>query len=673
MDDQHEQGSAKAKGEAAPPAGLLAKRYRISLDGRGRLAQDRAVAADKESGERVFLKWSVDADMITREAAILQALDHPGIVRLKNSEIGTGGGLLVLELIDGVDLEAWLGTVGRNATGQELDHLFTALADAVAAVHAAGFIHRDLKPANILVQKDGSPVIVDFGAAAALDDVQGAHSLLTDGYAAPEQYRGDLAEGTWTDVYGLAAVAFRAVDGRPPPAAPSRERGEALAQALQHAPAGNGRLRQAIDVGLALDPDKRPRTASAWRDFLVNGGRALATQDPSTDALDDYPPTIKVERRPAEGHRVRTARKQVEAPPVRHSSSGWRWLGWLTVFGLAALAAFWSGRPYYERYVKAEWLVDAGGGGDVVSIGEALLRARDGAVLKIQAGSYRESLEILRPVHLIAADADAPPEIVADDAPCLRTHGFGSSVSGLVFRAVESAQPCLVVEGGDLAIEASRIESLSGPAVVIAGGARAEITGSRIVGGEGFSVFVRGGAEPRIEDNDIEGGDGVLFVEGAGGIFSDNRITGSRHSALRVALGADPVIKDNGIEAAGEAGIFVYDGGKGSFEGNVIEASTHSGVIIGDGADARLSANRIEASAEHGVLVLDGGRAHLDGNMVIGNGGYGFALAWEAEVELGANELGGNKIPDLFDARLPRASKAAGPISAPPGTLETSP
>ena len=671
-------------GVTMPPAGVLAARYRISVDGRSRPARDRAVATDKESGERVFLKWSADVEAIEHEATILQALTHPGIVGLRKMETGDQGGLLVLELIDGVDLDTWLQSTSRGAAWRNPDQLFASLADAVAAVHAAGFIHRDLKPANILVRPDGNPVIVDFGAASRQDDSLGSHSLLTDGYGAPEQYRTDLAEGPWTDVYGLAAVAYGAINGRSPPSAPARERGAALAPIPNRTQAIEGRLAMAIADGLALDPAARPQTAAAWRDLLVDAKSSMPASEPSIDTLDDYPPTIKVERRQGGGDQVggrRAARAQATTPSTPRSPSTWRWGVWLTAAGLAVLAAFWFWRPLYERHIKDQWVVDGAGGGDATSIGDALERAREGSVVMIRPGSYRESLEIVRPVRLMATDADAPPEIIAEDAPCLQASGRGSSVSGLTFRAIASAEPaagaepspCILVAGGDLAIEASTIESMSGPAVVIDGGAQSKISGSLIIGGDDLSVLVRAGAEPRIEGNVIEGGDGILFVEGARGIFSNNRIDGSRGSALRVAIGADPIVKDNMIEAAGEAGIFIYDGGKGRFEGNGIEASKLSGVIIGAGAEVELSANRIENSGEHGILVLDGGRAFLDGNALVDNSGYGFAFAWEAEVELGINELSGNKISDLFDARRPRASAASGPISAPPGTSGAAP
>ena len=676
-----------------PPDRMLPMNYESSTDPQDQGESGGVKAIDKETGDRVFLKWSADIAAIEREATALETLTHPGIVRLRKKKINPEGGMLVLELIDGVDLEVWLQTTDQPPEATVLCQLFAALADAVTAIHQAGFIHRDLKPANILVRPDGRPVIVDFSAAARLGAPPETHSLLTDGYAAPEQYRTETAEGPWTDIFGLAAVAFRATNGQAPPKALAREQGKTIPTAMEPGTPGNRKLVDAIDRGLALDPLARPQTARAWQALFTDAASSSSRNKPVTPMLDDYPPTIKVERRDSEGlggERRRAARTVAAAASrSQRKHGGWRWAAWFGVAGVAAFAAFWFGRPLYERHIKDQWVVDEAGGGDTASIADAIGRARAGAVVMIRPGTYRESLEISRSVQLVAADATAPPEIISENAPCIRTSSTGSSISGLIFRAIATdaeLSPCLVIEGGDLVIETSSITSEAGPAAMIGGSAAAHIErseiqassstalvisgeahtavlDSRIIGGEGLTVLVRGGAVPRIENNEIEGGDGVLITEGASGVFSGNRISGPRSSALRVAVGANPLVKENLIETAGEAGLFIYDGGKGRFESNSIKSSKLSGVVIGDGADVTFTNNRIEGSGEHGMMVLDGSIARLDGNVVVGNSGYGFALAWEADVELGVNELRDNKAPDLFDAR--RTPPASSGVSLP--------
>ena len=102
----------------------------------------------------------------------------------------------------------------------------------MAAIHAAGWLHRDLKPANVLLRSDGIPVLVDFGAALPIGESATLETEVTDGYGAPEQYLTDAREGPWTDVYGLGAIAYRALCGRAPLSAPARLRGEAMPLAM---------------------------------------------------------------------------------------------------------------------------------------------------------------------------------------------------------------------------------------------------------------------------------------------------------------------------------------------------------------------------------------------------------------------------------------------------------
>ena len=330
-------------------------------------------------------------------------------------------------------------------------------------------------------------------------------------------------------------------------------------------------------------------------------------------------------------------------------------------------------------------MVDAAGGGDAHTIGEALRRAGDNARLTIRPGTYPETVVIERPVHLVAALADQPPVIAPPDGPCLVAAVGGGSVVGLEMRGGGSgaggAEPeaCLVIAGGDLRVEDSTIASAAGPAIRVQGGSEPELRGNVIASGtdaaaiisegaggvfalnrisdvEGSSLIVRSGATPEITDNVIENSGPAIFAEGAGGTFTRNRVVNSRASAVEISSGADPLLAENVIEGAKQAGIFVYDQGQGRLEGNTLRRSGLSGVILADGAASRIAGNTIEASGEHGVLVLKGSRGVLERNTITGNAGHGIAIAPDAEVELIDNQLGGNSDPQLLDARAKEGS-----------------
>jgi parallel beta-helix repeat protein len=528
-------------------------------------------------------------------------------------------------------------------------------------------------------------VLVDFSAALPVDRraEQRVFSSLTDGYAAPEQYADDHAEGPWTDVYGLGALAYRAFTGEIPRAAPERLCGQAMPPAVGKSGENRAQLAAAIDWALALDPGARPQSVEEWREVLEGG--TAPRPEPVAEA-DDVVPTVRIRRVKAR-RLIAPADAAVEALPQARRRIGKVLLGALLLGGVtsAIIASAFALRPLYERYVKTDWVVDAGGEGDARAIGEALRRAGDNARLTIRPGTYPETVVIERPVHLVAALEDQPPVIAPPDGPCLVTAVRGGSVVGLEMRGGASGaggatpEACLVIASGNLRVEGSTIAAVAGPAIRVRGGSEPELRGNVIASGtdaaaiisegaggvfadnrisdvEGSSLIVRSGATPEITENVIENSGPAIFAEGAGATFTRNRVVNSRASAVEISSGADPLLAENVIEGAKQAGVFIYDHGRGRLEGNVLRRSGVSGVILADGAASRISGNTIETSGEHGVLVLKGSSGVLERNRITGNAGHGIAIAPEAEVELIDNQLGGNSDPQLLDARAKEGS-----------------
>ena len=233
--------------------------------------RDSAVRMEDHSVRpRVFGDWNViqipKLDLVD-EAKILTNLSHPSIIRIYKYFEAHGSSYIVMEYIEG---EALSERLERENTLDELQlmAILNPLVEGLEQVHAAGYLHRDITPKNILLRKDGSPVLIDFGSARQIAGVH-SHSvtaLVTPGYAPLEQYsmRGKQ-QGPWADVYSLSAVAYRCITGTVPKDATERAQGEALTPALE---LGKGSyaesLLTAVDRGLSIKAEDRPQDLKAW-------------------------------------------------------------------------------------------------------------------------------------------------------------------------------------------------------------------------------------------------------------------------------------------------------------------------------------------------------------------------------------------------------------------------
>ena len=206
--------------------------YRVERElGRGGMGTVYlAVRDDEQYNKQVaikVIKRGMDTDSVIqrfrRERQILASLDHPNIARLLDGGV-TADRLpyFVMEYIEGQSITEYadahkLSTIDRLK-------LFRTVCAAIQFAHQNLVIHRDIKPGNILVTKDGTPKLLDFGIAKLLDAElwdetveQTATSvrLMTPEYASPEQVRG-AAVTTASDVYSLGVVLYELLSGHPP-------------------------------------------------------------------------------------------------------------------------------------------------------------------------------------------------------------------------------------------------------------------------------------------------------------------------------------------------------------------------------------------------------------------------------------------------------------------------
>ncbi|WP_407840452.1 serine/threonine-protein kinase [Streptomyces sp. DSM 116496] len=195
------------------------------------------------------------------EAQLLGALRSPYVVGLYEYVEAPGGAAIVMELVDGIPLNALLGQCGRTGPEAALVLLKGSLL-GLADAHRAGVVHRDYKPANVLVAANGTSKLVDFGIATPLGTTPGAAG--TPAYMAPEQWQGRPASPE-ADVYAATATFFECLTGRKP------YDGQNFAElAVQHieAPVPETEapepVRPLIRRGLAKAPEQRPEDADAF-------------------------------------------------------------------------------------------------------------------------------------------------------------------------------------------------------------------------------------------------------------------------------------------------------------------------------------------------------------------------------------------------------------------------
>jgi serine/threonine protein kinase len=167
--------------------------------------------------------YSTDPKFVTRfqrEAKAASALQHPNIVQVYDYGQTDGNYFIVMELIEGTDLRRYLRSRGVLAIDRAII-IAHDVALGLGAAHRRGIVHRDVKPQNVLVGRDGSIKLTDFGIASVYKDIN-AERLTTTGmtlgtvqYYAPEQAQGEIVSPA-ADVYALGIVMYEMLTGRTP-------------------------------------------------------------------------------------------------------------------------------------------------------------------------------------------------------------------------------------------------------------------------------------------------------------------------------------------------------------------------------------------------------------------------------------------------------------------------
>ncbi len=206
------------------------------------------------------------------EGIALARLNHPNVVRVLNFLRANDTVYLVMRYEEGRTLHEQIRKYHGQFRESFVRGVFARLLSGLREVHANKLLHLDIKPSNIYLRTDGSPVLIDFGAArqALTQTDPELRPTYTPGYAAPEQYGNQPGQGPWTDVYAVGASMYACLAAAAPQPADLRLINDLLVPATQRwAGRYSPELLNTIDQCMRLDPLERPQSAFALQRLLA--------------------------------------------------------------------------------------------------------------------------------------------------------------------------------------------------------------------------------------------------------------------------------------------------------------------------------------------------------------------------------------------------------------------
>lgn len=218
--------------------------------------------------------------MFMREAQSLAKLRHPNIVGVHRAFEENETAYMALDLIDGRDLFNVLQTNARALSPGRVKHILMQMLDAIEEVHGLDLLHRDISPDNIIIEKTGTPVLIDFGAAKGDSSrhTRAVSSLLVvkDGYSPQEFYVAGSQQSPSSDLYALAATFYHVLSGEAPANSQTRmieigsQRPDPCIPLAGRINGYDEAFLQAIDQAMRIHPDDRLQSAAHWKALIAD-------------------------------------------------------------------------------------------------------------------------------------------------------------------------------------------------------------------------------------------------------------------------------------------------------------------------------------------------------------------------------------------------------------------
>ena len=239
--------------------------------------EDLRVEVQRQSDDQIFA-WA--KQRFIQEARTLAKLNHPNIVRVFRFLEQQGTAYMVMEFVRGQPFLHWMRKHSKP-TEAALKNILLPLLDGLDHVHQQRLLHRDISPENIFITERGQPVLLDFGnSRTTMDPDRKFTDVVRPGYSPIEQYQTVTHQGSYTDLYALAAVMIHAITGNLPPLSMDRlgEVDPFKPMTQRYRGSYSETFLLSLDAAFTVQPEDRLQSVSDWRRTLT--GELRPTRKP---------------------------------------------------------------------------------------------------------------------------------------------------------------------------------------------------------------------------------------------------------------------------------------------------------------------------------------------------------------------------------------------------------
>lgn len=245
---------------------------------------------------------------------------------------------VILEYVEGVSLKKFLQSNRGYLQWQQVKKLFVPLFTTMSIIHNAGIIHRGISPENIIVTTDGRLKLTGFNISSIRTANTALSTEFYSGYTAPEQYNCLEWQGTWTDVYSIAAVIYRILTGYVPPDANNRMNDDTMIPASRINPHIPRHVSNVLMHAMAVRSDERIKTITDLvSELFDNTPQSSSHVKGATQTI----PVVKPQRKPQQKQPPEEAEVKKKTPPAV-AIAGFILLALLLIIGIILLYEVFS-------------------------------------------------------------------------------------------------------------------------------------------------------------------------------------------------------------------------------------------------------------------------------------------------------------------------------------------